>query len=295
MQAILVLAHKDVNQVIELCSKLCPYFNVYVHFDKKASISEKQFKSLRKLGINYYSVYDVKWGSYNIVLATLFLVKEALKNEKNEYFHLISGQDWPVKSPEYIYNYFKHDERIYMNYFRADSTEKSNESLIWWTKFYFNYNKINRRSLFGKIYHRLLVITQRLFKVDKLKKYGINKNEIYAGEEWFDIPREPLQYAVNEFDTDKSLQKVFSTSFCSDEMWLQTILCNSPFKDKIDKNIHRYISWIRKNDSYPAILDLDDFNSINNSDCLFGRKFAYPYSESLMQKLNNTFIEENQK
>lgn len=35
MQAVLILAHKNIDQVIELCKKLSPCFNLYLHIDKK--------------------------------------------------------------------------------------------------------------------------------------------------------------------------------------------------------------------------------------------------------------------
>lgn len=34
-QAVLILAHKNLDQLIKLCERLTPYFNVYVHIDKK--------------------------------------------------------------------------------------------------------------------------------------------------------------------------------------------------------------------------------------------------------------------
>ncbi|MGJ3954334.1 glycosyltransferase, partial [Limosilactobacillus mucosae] len=69
MQAVLILAHKNIDQVIELSQRLSSCFNVYIHFDKKVSLSEKQELSLKKLNVNFFSKYDVKWGSYSIVRA----------------------------------------------------------------------------------------------------------------------------------------------------------------------------------------------------------------------------------
>lgn len=246
----------------------------------------KEKKRLASLDVQWWSMYDINWGSYNIVLATVMLMQKALGNENNLYFHLISGQDWPMEAPSKIYKAFINDQNIYMNYFKAVDTEKSGENLIWWVKYYFNYNQINRRSLFGKIYHRVILYAQRIIGVNKLKKYGINQNTIYAGEEWVDIPRDALQYAIERFEQNKNLQRVFANSFCSDEMWLQTILCNSPFKNRINKNIHRYINWTNKNVSYPAILDEEDFEKIKDGNYWWGRKISMPISNALIQKLD---------
>lgn len=288
MQAVLILAHKNLEQVVELCKRLTPYFNIYIHIDRKTSVNSDVLNELDSMHVHYFSKYNVKWGSYNIVLATIMLMKKALENNQNIYFHLISGQDWPMQDPENILNSFNNDNKIYMNYFKADSESKAGEKLIWWVKYYFNYNQINRRSLFGKIYHRVILYSQKALGINKLKKYHMQSSDIYAGEEWIDIPRDALVYAIKTFDKDINLQKVFETSFCSDEMWLQTILCNSTFKSRINKNIHRYINWTEKNGSYPAILDSDDFDEIRKGKYWWGRKISMPVSNELLKKLDES-------
>ena len=46
MQAILILAHKDVKSVIELSRKLQTCFEIYIHFDTKLSLSSEDKKVL---------------------------------------------------------------------------------------------------------------------------------------------------------------------------------------------------------------------------------------------------------
>ena len=211
----------------------------------------------------------------------------ALDNPKIEYIHLISGQDWPLKEPQTIYSRFENNNKIYMNYWRAVDMRKTGEPEIWWAKYYFNYDQINRRTTLGKIYHRLLLLGQTILRVNKLKKYNIKPEKIYAGQEWIDIPRDALSYAIEYYEKHLELQKIFSTSFCSDEMWLQTILCNSPeYRSRIDKNIHRFIELIEKHGSRPAILDEDDFLKIQQGDYWWGRKIERPISNRLIELLD---------
>ncbi|MFQ9706988.1 MAG: beta-1,6-N-acetylglucosaminyltransferase [Limosilactobacillus pontis] len=287
MQAVLILAHKNINQVIELVERLSMTFEIYIHFDRKVTLNEDQKNSLDKAKVNYFSKYDVKWGSYSIVRATVEMMKMALKNPEIEYFHLISGQDWPLKDPKEIYKEFEDDNKIYMNYWRALDMRKTGEPEIWWAKYYFNYDQVNRRTTFGKLYHRLLLLSQTVLRVNKLKKYNVSPQEIYAGQEWVDIPRGALSYAIDYYEKHSELQKIFSTSFCSDEMWLQTILCNSPkYRLRIDKNIHRFIELIEKHGSRPAILDEDDFTKIKQGNYWWGRKIERPISNKLIELLD---------
>ena len=286
MQAVLILAHKNIDQVIELASRLSTDFEIYIHLDKKAKITVDQSRKIKKITKGYISKYDVKWGSYSIVKATIDLMKMALNNNQNTYFHLISGQDWPLMSPAKIYEYFEHTNQIYMNYWPAVSMRKTGEPEIWWTKYYFNYDSINRRTTFGKVYHRLLLLVQTVLRINKLDKYGLKEDYIYAGKEWVDIPRDALEFAITYYEQHPNLEKIFSTSFCSDEMWLQTILCNSEFKPRIEKNIHHYIEMTEKQGSRPAILDEEDYSKIISGNYWWGRKVERPISDKLINLLD---------
>lgn len=228
-------------------------------------------------------------GGASVALAAIALMKLALRDKENRYFHLISGQDWPLLPAQNIYDYFEHTDQIYMDYFKAKDTRKSGEPLIWWAKYYFNYDSfpIKRRSFLGKIYHRALLLFQTIFCVDKLKRLGINEDVIYYGQNWVDVPRNALKYAMNQYDHDEKFQELVKSSFCADEMWLQTILCNSKYKDNINKHIHRYINWEKKNGSYPAILDETDYSAIKKSKDFFGRKFDSSISDKLTWLINN--------
>ncbi|MBE7386867.1 glycosyltransferase [Lactobacillus salivarius] len=289
MQAILILAHKDIDQVTKLATILNDNFEIYIHFDKKMNVPESYKQILDKNKIHYISKIYVNWGSWSIGAATVLLMKEALKNPQINYMHVISGQDWLTDTPQNIYDRFKNNDKIYMTYFKATEVKKAGEPIIWWQKYYFNYDKINRRSTFGKFYHRGLLLIQTLFRVDKLKKLGIDL-EIYSGENWVDMPRDAVEYCINYLDFHPNLLKMLQTGCFSDEFWMQTILCNSPkFRQRIIKNHHRYIKWHKQHESYPAILDMSDFDNIINGDYIFARKFDTKYSKELISNLNNMY------
>lgn len=285
-QAVLILAHKNFDQLQKLIDRLNDTFELYIHFDKKMPLSDQQKTLLEANGVHYCSVYEVKWGSYRIVQATLALIKMALANPNLKYFHLVSGQDWPANNPQKIAAFYDHNERIYMDYWQALGTEKYHEKLIWWVKLYFNYDRINRRTFFGKFYHRFLILIQLLLRVDRIKKAGFKDEEIYVGQQWFDVPRDAMQYAYETFTGDPKWTRLFEKSFCSDEYWLQTVLCNSKFKSRISTNIHRYIVWEHRNGSRPAVLDASDYEPICQGDYQWARKFELGVSDLLIEKLN---------
>jgi Core-2/I-Branching enzyme. len=286
MQAILLLAHKEMPLIKELTQKLSKSFEIYIHFDTKMQLSAADEAFLKEHKIHYISEVKVNWGSWSIGEATVRLMRLALKNPAINYFHIISGQDWVAANVEELYQHFENDSKIYMVYEKAAEVKKNGEPIIWWQKYYFNYDRVNRRSMFGKIYHRLLISMQTLLRVDKFKRLGI-KEEIYAGANWADLPRDAVEYCLEYLESHPKFLQMLKTGCFSDEFWMQTIICNEPcFKERLLNENYRYIKWEEKHGSYPAILDEENLAEIQQGDYFFIRKVEAKYSSELLRQLD---------
>lgn len=289
MQAILVIAHKNIEQVTELSKLLKRKFEVYVHVDKKCVVSEPQMRVLLSTGAHVFQKVDVRWGGWGIAEAARVLFREALKNKDITYMHVISGEDYPVKSPEIIYDFYENNNKIYMQCNPAEGSVKSGESQVLWQKYYFDYDKINRRTTFGKIYHRYTLLKQTLLHVDKFKELGVNL-KLYQGANWMDIPRDAAEFFMKYFDEHENVRKLFMTGYCPDEFWIQTILKNSEFEARIDGDIHRYVKWEKQYDNYPAVLDEREFSKIKGGNYHFARKFNPQYSAALRRVIDEELL-----
>ncbi len=295
-QAILILAHKDYAQVKSLVKYLNNDFNVYVHFDTKMILTAEQQAEFNQLAnVNWISQYNCKWGAYSIVKATVALFKVALANPDNQYFHLVSAQDWPTHHPKVIFDFYDGQQQGYMNFYPAKGVTNFGEPLIWWMKYYYNYDQLNRRTKFGKVYHRVLILVETLFRVNKLKHLGIDEESIYAGQQWVDLPREMVSYAITEMEVNPIWEQLFKNSYCSDEFWLSTILGNSKYKNQISKKIRRYVALERRNGSRPANLDLTDYEPIVTGDYFWARKMDTKISAPLVDKLTQRNEDEEKK
>lgn len=286
MQAILMLAHKNIKQIIELTAILNRRFIVYIHLDKKCKLSQSDRLVIEKMkNVYLYNCFNVNWGAFSICEVELFLLNEALKNKDITYFHFISGQDWPVKNIGYIYEFYENTNRIYMTYDLSDNVKKTGEPVILWQKYYFDYDKINRKSIYGKIYHRLSLFYQFLKGINKFKDLNIEL-KIYHGSQWMSLPRDVVMYCLKYIKENKNYYKMLKTGFCSDETMFQTIICNSILKNRIENNNYRYINWKKKNNSCPAILDEEDFYNIQQGNYHFARKIDNKISRKLLNKLD---------
>lgn len=284
MQAMLILAHKDLEQMVEFTKLLKDEFEVYVHIDTKTPLTEEVRSYLDNNNIHYLQQVDVRWGGWGISEATILLMRQALQNPEVDYVHILSAQDYVATSPAKIKAFYENNTNAYMLYSKAEDEVKSGEPIILWQKYYYNYDKINRRTTFGKIYHRIIFALQTVLRVDKFKKLGITQT-IYQGPNWMDIPRDMLEYLISYYDEHENIRQLFKTGYCPDEFWVQTILCNSSYKERIVQDYHRYIKWEAKHGSYPAILDEEEYEQIINGDYHFIRKVDMRYSQKLMQRL----------
>ena len=104
--AIAIQCHTNSEQINRLINYFQDdYIDIYIHVDKKSNIvSELDIKK------NVYLIenrVDVKWGQFSQVEATLNIFKEIRNSDyKYKYIHLISGQDYPIKSLKAFKEYF---------------------------------------------------------------------------------------------------------------------------------------------------------------------------------------------
>ena len=88
---------------------------------------------------------------------------------------------------------------------------------------------------------------------------------------------------------EKFIKKYFKYSYCSDELFVQTLVYNSKFynnlylkKDDDYMSIMRYIDWNR---GEPYIFKSEDFNDLINSKYLFARKFSTKVDKMIIDKI----------
>lgn len=57
-----------------------------------------------------YRKYKVTWGTFSLLKAELFLMEKAIADPEITYLHMISGQDYPIKSMAEILQFFDRHE-----------------------------------------------------------------------------------------------------------------------------------------------------------------------------------------
>ena len=277
MHAYMIIAHNQFDLLEKLVKSLDDNRNdIYIHIDAKV----KNFDFDRiKNAVKFSSVYftdriRITWGDFSQVKCEMILLKTAVENQNNgkqyEYFHLISGVDLPIKSNDYIHSFFENNKgKEFIHFTNAkDDTQAQNR-----IRYYHIFRK--RRNLFFKILAQITYRIQMLLDVNRLKGKDLI---IQKGCNWFSITNNLAEYIVDNLNF---YEKLFKYSYCADEVFVQTVLKNSPFKNNLympqsgDNHLAcmRLIDWKRGN---PYVFkDNSDFDMIKESPAVFARKFDY--------------------
>lgn len=112
--AYLIIAHDNVDILNVLLHLLDDKRNdIYLHIDKKSSIDLD--KIYRPTISNFYLLsnrINVKWGDFSQIRVEISLLKEAIGNSHYSYYHLLSGVDLPIKSQNYIHDFFDKNQGL---------------------------------------------------------------------------------------------------------------------------------------------------------------------------------------
>lgn len=234
--AFLILAHNDPINLKRLINSINYNADIYVHIDKKKKIEEfKQF-------INEENVYFLEnrekifWGGFNMVLATLSLIKEAINSNTN-YSHLIllSGNDYPIINAKKINNFFIEQEET--EFIRGYSiTACACEHCKSRINKYHYFDGISGNRVINKIYRK----SKRILRRKQLKKEEVMINgihsAIYTGSQWWAITEECARYVIETVEKNPLILDFFKTSYAPDEIFFHTIIFNSIYANKTIMN-----------------------------------------------------------
>ncbi|WP_316820453.1 beta-1,6-N-acetylglucosaminyltransferase [Pedobacter gandavensis] len=277
-QAILITAYKNINQLKQLINFFPERYIIYIHIDLKSDIKLTDFNFKN---VHVFKKYVVNWGGFNHLKAIVFLAEQALKSE-HDYYHLISGQDFPAKTIQYFdqldltLNYIDYFPLPYKNWSGnggIDRLDKFNPYDVYDAKTEKGGYKINN---FNNTKARI-----------REKYYDQFPIKLYGGSTWWSLNKEAISYVNNFIADHPSFYKRFRFSFASEEIFYQTILANSPLKKSLINNNLRYIDWENPSRGFPAYLDKTDYGKILFSPSLFARKLSAKQAIHFEQYVKN--------
>lgn len=289
--AYLIIAHKSDLTFQTLLKMLDDERNdIYIHMDSKNKFYNQEVTEalVTKSQLMHTERTNVSWGGYSQINAELLLLKQASYNGTYAYYHLLSGEDLPIKSQDQIHDFFernqglefvqfqesdfKYDKRVKYRYFLQDKIGRVKD---------YEHDIFKRRYLLS-VFNYVFVKMQKIFRMERNKGVRFQK-----GANWFSITDELANFVVSK---ERWIRKIFRYTYCCDEVFLQTIVVNSSFKDNLYykkfnddyEAIMRLIDWKR---GKPYVFKKEDYHELCESNMLFARKFDASVDEVIIKNI----------
>ena len=285
--AYLIIAHNNFNQLKKLIELLDYEENdIYIHLDKKSKLNVEELKKyVKKSKLIFTKRIKVSWGGFSLVQSELILLKASVK-ENYMYYHLISGADLPIKNMKEIHEFFEKNEGKQFVHFRREDDYDGIEDRLRYYYYFTNFRKSKGiQKIIKYAIFKLALTVQKILKINRLKN---SKMIIKSGSQWFSITNDLARYIV---DNEKLINKMYSHTFCSDEVFLQTICYNNEkfrtnlyyqgYDDNYKANM-RNIVW---RNNRPHLWTKEDYEELINSDYLFARKFDEKIDNQIIEKI----------
>ena len=221
--------------------------DIFIAIDSKSEAGIFHDVKATKSKLVFTKQRDNRWGSVRQVETELMLFEMASNVNHYSYYHLLSGQDLPIKSQDYIHDFC---DRLQGKQFVgfAPDTPKVYKEIEIKTRYYYLFQLHFRCK---GIFTRYAVWSVQKINIALQKIIGIRRKypfELKKGCNWVSVTDDFVRYLLTK---KRQILQTFNHTFCSDEIFLQTVLWNSPYRNDIyDVNDEygsclRYIDWKR--------------------------------------------------
>lgn len=303
----IILAHRYPRQVKRLIEKLStPKSSFYIHIDKNVPMELFLYELADLSNVNFvYEREEGIWGDIGIVLATLNALKQILRDHRNGYCVLLSGQDYPIRNNDYIDSYL--NENYGTNFISKGILPSSDLSFNGLDRI--NRYKVNISAKRGNYVQLFSILEKEFYKKKNLKNILkliwhnkihyllkiISKRQFpkhlkpYVGSQWWALTIDMVNEIVEFVEQNPSYIKYHTYSLLPDEMFFQSIVMNLAEKKSnlIFKDSLTYVNWSRKNCELPVTFALSDFEELMlQPEKLFARKFDIEIDDKILDKID---------
>lgn len=274
MIAYVILAHKNLGQVVRLVSRLEGDRSRFViHVDAASELTE----DVRQLGdrpdVDLAERFRCPWGRFGIVDATLAALPLALADPAVRRVTLVTGQDYPIAPRPQIERFLldEHPSESFVEHFPLPRPEWGGGGGIERVEDFYVPLGEKPRSL------RNSRIGLRRKLPDGLKPYQ-------GGASW-SMTREAVEHVLDYVSAHPRIVRFYRRAFAPDESFFQTILMSSPVASRVVNNDLRFESWEEDSD-HPAILTVADLPELTRSDALFAKKFDATVDAEVLDRID---------
>lgn len=270
MIAYFFLVHRYPSQFKRLFKAVYLPGNQYVvHVDKSSGEElESEISAFLEpyQGAELLESCDALWGGYSLVEAELRGMTRLLEMD-NRWGHYInlSGQDFPLKSQNYIRQFFAANPG--KQFIRALDQAKE------------------RPDTMNRISHIFIEEHGKMTATGVARPYMLGDTP-FIGTQWKAVTRSFCKYVCHDPRAER-FKAFYRNSFIADEAFFQTVMMNSIDHGIVMNDDLRMIDWVPDGDIKlrPRNYDEKDFEQLQRSTDLFARKFDAEYKTEILSLL----------
>jgi hypothetical protein len=281
--AFLCLAHNNFTYLEHLSHYYCSEDDgFFVHID--SNVAHRSFNDMDKKTVilSPQESYRTRWGTLNIIQATLALLTKAMQTNEYNRFILVSGADTPLITKLELKEKLSDNLSYFSIWQKVAKSEESIKSKEFFNRHFYNSNLTNPGEAYlsksrTRIY-TMLILNKLIARLPNRQLFSY---PTYAkGSQWWCLTKELAEYVTCQL-SDRNILAQFKNMHAPDEKVFQTIAINSPFTKnlKIDQSheslkqgLH-YVDWGFQNGSKALqSFTLNDVEQAKGIGCAFARK-----------------------
>jgi hypothetical protein len=222
----------------------------------------------RDLDVAWLPRHRSQWGGFGHVRATLKGIDHVVgENVPFDYAVLLTGQDYPLRSPSEI------SRRL------GDAGGRSfmrHLALPW--------EPWGPRGGLDRIEDWHLITYRRLHLALPLRRELPLGLTPYGGSAYWCLSSTLVHFVHGFLRDNPAYVRFFEHVFVPDELFFQTIIMNSELRDTVENDDLRYLDWSRE--PAPVVFTHDDLPALLGSGQLYARKFDETVDASVLDALD---------
>ena len=275
---IIMTVYQDLPMINKFIETVPTDWGIYVHIDAKSEIKVSDISSRAKV----FKIKKIYWGAWEHLWVFVHLLKEAYADNKYDYYHLVSGQDYFAINPCDFDKVLGQDGKNYIGVFPVPNDWWGWEGGLKIFKYRTLSSYADIRNSVPRALNKLLYLFQKILGLTK----PLPLMQLYGGSVYSSLHHNFVGWLLKSKDANELLESLRFTT-CAEEVFIPTLIMNSPYRqDCVNSNL-RYDDWSTK--PAPKFLDEEDFDKVINSSCLFCRKVTSQKSAKLLKMLEERY------
>jgi hypothetical protein len=261
--AYLIRAHQRPDQLVRLVDRLStPAASFHIHVS--ARTSHDLYEAMRRGlagrdDVHWVDRIPAYYSGFSLVRSVLAGLEEiARAGPLPQHVVLLSGQDYPLRPAREIEALLagRAGESL-VEHFRIPSERWADENGGLDRIRYLHFERVHYRT--------------RILRVPFLRRSFPAGLEPYGGSAWCALSDEAVRTLLAFEDGNPQAYSFFTRVKTPDEIFLQTVLLNSPARERVANEPIHYVEW--PGGSHPATFGHEDFPRLAASGKPFARKF----------------------